>query len=335
MKNSDSYKMGEQLFLDIWNKWGAPREITDNKDINNFLNEIIEVSDGLVILDHFSHINFDYIKYIKYQNPYTLLYWKDHDVLRQKYITNTISADELYDWQFDGFVTYSYMLLHINKLKFVQKGSHLFILILLHVIPNKKIKRFLIGPQDELILEDDNKANLYKEFDFYEGKKQDLKKHFCFVNNLPYYTCLIQPKENNVDTLYSRKILLFETIQEIENRMNKVHRSLTQISEYEYDDLYSQGNTIRRILEYSLKFFCLFKNIEIRLDDKYGHIKLGDLKKEINNGYYGVIIKQSLVNIANELSHDSGVVFTKDELLKFWKDVMELLKDLVVEIFKN
>ncbi|MFC4323697.1 hypothetical protein [Litchfieldia salsa] len=336
MVNNIEYKMSEQLFLDVWNKWDAPEELSNSVDISNFLNELIKESDGLVILDHFSYINFDYIEYIKHQNQYTLLYWKDYDVLRKKFVDKSISQEEIEEWLIDGNVTYLYMLLHINKLKFVKvNNNHLCILFLLHLIPNKKVKHFLMGPNDELILEDDNKEDLYKEFDFIEGPKEEYRRHLCLVNNLPYYTCLIQPKEYNLDTIYSRRILLNETIQEIENRMKRVLNSLSGIDDFEYDELYAQGNTIRRILEYSLKFFCLYKGIEIKLDDKYGHISLGDLKKEIKRGNLGFNIKPQLINTANEMSHDSGVIFSKDEIINFWEDVMKVLKSVELEILKN
>ncbi|MGH0499021.1 hypothetical protein ACQVPI_22495 [Bacillus wiedmannii] len=335
MDSTINYKMGEKLFLDIWNRWGSPSEISNNEEINAFLNELMTESDGLVNLDHFSHINFDFIKYIKYKKPYTFLYWKDFDELRKKYLEGNLTEDEGIDWQIHDFANYSYMLLHINKLKFVKIKDHLFILFLMHLIPKKKIKKFLIGPNDELIFEDDNKDDLYNELDFYEGKKEELNKHICFVNNLPYCTCLIQPKENHSDTLFSRKLLLVETLVEIQRRMVKVHKTIREIYEYEYDDLYAQGNTIRRILEYTLKFFCLFKEIEIKIDEKYGYIKLGELKKEINKSDLGIEVKQELVNIANEMSHDSGVVFSKDELFSFWKDVMELIKSVKLIIMES
>lgn len=320
------YKMSEKLFLDIWEKWGSPKEIINGKDVYNFLKEVIEKSEGLVILDHFSHINYDNIHSIQYEEPYTKIYWKDFDHYRKKFLEQTLNEDEQMIWFVNGYGTYLYMLLHINKIKFVKVKNHLFILFLLNLIPHKTTKQLLLKKSNELISEEIFKDVLYREYSFWEGDKKDAIKHICIVNNLPYYTCLIQSKEGNYPTTVSKQLLLLTTLEEIAERMNKVKESIIKTDQYAYDDLFSQGNTIRRIMEYSLKFLCLYKEIEMEIDEKYGYVKLGELKKVLNKEFAELNIEQSLVNIANELSHDSGKTFSKDEISDFWKEVKELLE---------
>jgi hypothetical protein len=329
------YELSEKLFLDIWEKWGRPQELTNSKEIAEFLNEIIEKSKGYVILDHFSHINYDNINRIEYKEPYTLIYWQDNNKYREKYLSQTISEDELMVWQINGFATYIYMLLHIKKLKFVKIGSHLFILFMVNLIPPKIIKQFLLKPPNKLISEENNKESLYKEFIFWEGDQKDCIKHMCIVNNLPYYTCLLQPKERNFDTLFSQILLLSETLNDITERMDRVYESLVKLNDFDYDELFSQGNKVRRILEYALKFFCLYTGIELKIDEKYGHVKLRDLKNEINKHYEQLNINKELIITANELSHDSGEVFSKEEVINFWKEAKELLDQIKIIIMKN
>lgn len=329
------YELSEKLFNDIWESLGKPKELTEGKEIFNFLDDVIEKSKGYVILDHFSHINYDNIHSIKYEDPYTYIYWKDNNTYREKYLKKTINEDEMMFWQMDGYATYSYMLLHIQKIKFIKLGSHLVIIFLLNLIPSKKVKKTLLKSGNELISEENNKNDLYKEIMFWEGDKEQCKKHIAIVNNLPYYSCLIQPKEGCFDTVISKKILLNETINEIYERMQKVHSTLLSLNDYEYDDLFSQGNTIRRILEFALKFLCIYRSIELNIDEKYGHIKLGELRKEINARYDTISITQGLVNIANELSHDSGEVFSKEEVVGFWEDVNGLLEQVKEILLKN
>lgn len=319
------YELSEALFNDIWEEWGMPQQLTNGNEIYKLLNKIIKKSNGNVILDHFSHINYDNIHSIKYEAPFTYIIWKDNNTYRKKFLNKTISEDEIMFWKMDGYATYSYMLLHIQKIKFIKIKEHLSVIFLLNLIPKKTVKQLLLHSSNELISEENYKNDLYKEFMFWEGEKEQCVKHIALVNNLPYYSCLIQPKEGNFSTTVSKQILLNETINEIYERMHKVKKSLEILNDYDYDDLFSHGNTIRRILEYALKFMCIYKDIELNIEEKYGHVKLGELRKEINKRYESINIKQGLINIANELSHDSGQVFSKEEVIEFYEEVNELL----------
>ena len=74
-------------------------------------------------------------------------------------------------------------------------------------------------------------------------------------------------------------------------------------------------------------------NIHIKIEDKYGYIELGDLKKVLKKS--NIEIPQPLINMANELSHDSGVQFTKDDLLEFYDNVNALISTLSQTISQN
>lgn len=328
------YEMSELLFLDIWEEWQKPSEISDGEKIRDFLNQIIDKSRGLFILDHFSNINYDHVTSVKYKKPFLEIYWKDLNEYREKYLRKELTDDDQMIWCVHGYSTYMYMLLNINKIKFVKKGVHLYILFLTNLIPEKLSKKHLLDKNNELIDKENYKNLLYNKFTFFEGDKNLLIKHDCIVNNLPYFSCLIQPKENNKSTGYSRNLLLIETLKEISNRMERVLNSLSLIDEFDYDELFSSGNKIRRILEYCLKFLCIYKNLNLDIEKKYGFIKLGDLKKEIKANYNNLRFDQSLINTANELSHDSGKIFEKEEVIKFWNEVNDLIEE-VYDIILN
>ena len=51
------YEMSEKLFLDIWEKYECPEEVSDPLTIYNILNDIIVKSKHWIVLDHYSHIN--------------------------------------------------------------------------------------------------------------------------------------------------------------------------------------------------------------------------------------------------------------------------------------
>ena len=38
-----NYELSEQLFLDLWNKFGTPTEILEKPQINKFLTELVRV----------------------------------------------------------------------------------------------------------------------------------------------------------------------------------------------------------------------------------------------------------------------------------------------------
>ena len=58
--------MSEKLFMDIWEKYGCPEEVSVPLTIYNILNDIIVKSKHWIVLDHYSHINFDEVKKVEY-----------------------------------------------------------------------------------------------------------------------------------------------------------------------------------------------------------------------------------------------------------------------------
>lgn len=334
-----THEMSQRLFMDIWEKYGYKKEIFNKEEIYNFLNDIVIESKGLVILDHFSNINFDNLEKIEYKEPYMNFHWRNHEEYRKKYINKTLSEFEMLEWGIWGYSTYSYIMMDIKKIRVVNKKGHLFILLHPNLTTSKNIEKTLIGSNNTLISKENNKDELYTQYMFWEGNVQDCIKHICTVSNLPYYVCLLQPKEGcTPNSNVSKELLLIATFGEINERIDKVYNSINQIDEYEYDELFSKGNTIRRIIEYTLKYLCIYKKIEIKgkdLEDNYGDILLGALKKTINTTFEELNINQSFINIANELSHDSGEIFSKDEILEFCNDAKLLVDEIQKIIFKK
>ncbi|MFJ7842058.1 hypothetical protein ACIQXG_21760 [Lysinibacillus sphaericus] len=331
--SSFPYELSENLFLDLWEEFGRKEYLIDPVEINGFLTRLIDLSKRDVNLDQFSLANYDNIIRIEYEKPYTKIYWKNLEDFRGKYLDGSLDKFEEQTWKAFGYGTYLYTLTHISKLKFIQEGNHLFVLILSNLIPVRAAQKALIKPnRDELINLEINKTEFYREYSFWEGDKSDCKKHICIVNNLPYYSCLIQPKQGVSSVEKSKKIMLFETVNEALIRMEKTKNILNSLDKFEYDQIFAQGNTIRRILEYTLKLYCISKGIELDIDTNYGYVTLGHLMKKINNSQGNINIETSLVKTANELSHDSGEVFSKEEVIEFWNDSKEILEQIHTEI---
>ena len=327
------YETSEQLFLDIWEKYGAPNEVDDTDVIFNILNDLVNESKHLIVLDHYSNINFDEVIKVEYDSENSLfkLYWLDNNKYREAALNHEISEMDAMLWNISGYCTYEYIAVDINKLKFVNVHGHLFVLIQANMNTEKELKNKVIGKKE--IIEIENCTDeLYSRYIFWEDKEALIKVD-CIANNLPYYVCVVQPKERIPNTMFSKQLLLINTIKEINNRLEKVYKSLL-VDELDRDELFAKGNTIRNIMEYALKHYCVIFKIKLEIEKKYGYIELGDLRKKIKSERE-IEITQGLINTANELSHDSGKKYKREDIVDFYKEVRELLNELQQSMYKK
>lgn len=190
------YETSEQLFIDIWQKYGSPDEVDDADIIFNILNDLVTVSKHKIVLDHYSHINFDEIIKVEYdkENSIFKLYWLDNNKYRLANLNHELSEMESMVWWTSGYCTYEYLAVDINKIKFFKKDEHIFVLIQANMITEKELRKKVIG-KNEVIEIENCTDELYARYTFWEGNKDDLIKVECIANNLPYYVCVIQPKE--------------------------------------------------------------------------------------------------------------------------------------------
>lgn len=313
------YEISEKLFLNLKNKYAVTNgdSIINPTSIYEFLNHLIEATAGDVNVDHYSLKNYDYIEKIEPYGSYLKIVFKNFGITLGKMNEKSIYGD----------FTSIYSLCQIEKIKFIVEEQHVFVLVKTQMIPTKKLKKEFE--------KDGFKVNLNKyNHEFYHEyilEKKD-EKQKCLVHNLPYYSFLIQPKEGQKPLKDSKKIILKENLINVQERIDKVKQLLDETEEYDYDQIFAQGNTIRRILEYTFKFYCIFREIDLKIDSQYGQLNLGKLKPEINDLQGNIVIEQRLINIANELSHDSGEVFSKEEVIEFWNDVKRLLEQIHREI---
>lgn len=321
------YETSEQLFIDIWQKYGSPDEVDDADIIFNILNDLVTVSKHKIVLDHYSHINFDEIIKVDYdkENSIFKLYWLDNNKYRLANLNHELSEMDSMIWWTSGYCTYEYLAVDINKIKFFKKDKHIFVLIQANMITEKELRKKVIG-KNEVIEIENCTDELYARYIFWEGNKDDLIKVECIANNLPYYVCVIQPKERIPSTGFSKRLLLLCTLKEINERLQKVWKAL-QLGDLDRDELFSKGNTIRNIMEFALKHFCVMFNIPIDIEQKYGYIELGDMRKKIK-AEVDIEITQGLIITANELSHDSGKKYSLEDIKLFYADVKELIDGL-------
>lgn len=330
----NDYETSEQLFIDIWQKYGSPHELDDADIIFNILNDLVTVSKHKIVLDHYSNINFDEIIKVEYdkENSIFKLYWLDNNKYRLANLNHELSEMDSMIWWASGYCTYEYLAVDINKIKFVKIDKHIFVMIQANMITEKEIRKRVIG-KNEIIEIDKCTNELYSRYTFWEGNKDDLIKIECIANNLPYYVCVVQPKERIPSTFFSKKLLLLCTLKEINERLKKVWNAL-QVENLDRDELFSKGNTIRNIMEYTLKHFCVIYDIPMNIEQKYGYIELGELKNKVKDEIH-IEIPQRLINTANELSHDSGKKYSLDDIKDFFKEVKTLIDEIQSYICKK
>jgi len=317
----------EKSVYNIWCSFGSPHEINNSTDIENFLRQIIEQAGKHLLFDHFSGMNYDYIDDIVFEKGYTKIIWKNFDNFRKDYLNKQLSDSDFLEWQIFGYSTQIYFATKIQKLKIINHNNHLFILIKPLYETKKQIKKNILGSNTEITYYEDL-SDLECELKYMVGSEKEWLFETCKFSNLPYYSSLIQPRAHQGSIYFSKKLCFSATIEEILNRLDRINKYIdTYNSDTDPDDISEKGNTIRSIMELALKYCCVLFNSKLEIEDKYGHILLGELRKEVEK--FGILISQSFVNTANILSHDSGKNVTLDELIAFRNDANDIIQNII------
>ncbi len=330
------YPLSEKAFINTWIEFGCPKEIKDCEKMSEFFQLLIENTKGKFIVDHITAGNYDCVNSIEYAEPYTIIKWHDFNNYRLKYLNKELDEFDGLSWSVFGYATYDYILTTIHKIKFIKKGNHLYIGILSRLTDLNEYNKWLEKNNYSVINIDDS-DEFEIEYSYWEGEPSQQKKHICRVNCLPFYTNLIQPKENACSSYHSKAILIIYSYEEIKKRLNETNNLLAKINPEDEDSLQDIGNRIRRILEYSLKYCCACKGICLGLTDKYEHISLGKLRKKVNETFSDKehLISQSIVNKANEFSHDSGKIIQKQDVELFCNKAIELINKIYTDILSE
>ena len=146
------YETSEQLFIDIWEKYGFPDEVDDADVIFNILNDLVIESKHRIVLDHYSHINFDEIIKVEYdkENSIFKLYWLDNNKYRIANLKHELSEMDSMIWFVSGYCTYEYLAVDINKIKFFKKNNHIFVMIQANMITEKELRKKVIGKNETI-----------------------------------------------------------------------------------------------------------------------------------------------------------------------------------------
>lgn len=322
MLDKDEYQMSEKAFLNVWNKYGCPEEINGVKECYSFMEDIMSETRGLVIVDHFSGMNYDHIERIELRDNLILIYWKDFEL-------NPLPEEWLYE--VFGYVTYKYTLCDLRKIKFFNVDGHLYVLFMPNVISVDKAQSLLgtrnLERDKEVIIDD-----LNDDFEIRFRFIRENKIHECTIAKFPYYSFLIQPKERELHTGFSNEILMLETLRDAKSRLNAALHSLRMVDEHDVDGISSSGNRVRTILESVIKYYCLHKRYSLPLSN-YGDNLLGKLRKHLKDKKDSLIeiFSNELLREANEFSHDSGILHSKIKV----RELVFKVDEIIEEIFKR
>lgn len=145
---------------------------------------------------------------------------------------------------------------------------------------------------------------------------KDNKINECILHNLPFFSFLLQPKEKARDAGFSQNILMYATLDYVNNRLEKVKSKTNVVDQYDFDEIRASGNIIRTILESLVKYYSIYHGYSLP-EDHYGNNLLGKLKKNLKDDDLMVqYLKQEMINLANEFSHDTGKACSKVDLIK-------------------
>ena len=321
----DPITQGTKIFSKIHQEIGK-NSITDTREFEDFLKKLISQTKGLVIVDFLDANNWDYIKSfeIDHETKKVCINWHDYRKITEseenKYIRSMVFPGDV-----DG-LTFDFQELRLIKVGDISIFSFRGYAVSskeVGIIMSKDTTQFkVIEDSDNFSVEIVRKIN--NEWQTYR------------YLNTPIFSTLIIPKDLNINASVSKKILFAFNIENSIERINRVDFDLNEKDE-EVDFICEKSNTLRRIMENILKIECCYRYKQIRVKKSYSELLLGDLvgliKKFRSEGEK--VNLNSIVRLANELSHDSGKPVTKIKALQLVTLVKDYCEALDREIHAN
>ncbi|MCB0283888.1 MAG: hypothetical protein KDF60_14980 [Calditrichaeota bacterium] len=314
----DPIKEGKKLFKKIGDEF-CSKTLSDLNDIEKFLNELINKTRGLVIVDFLDTSNWDKIEKfeINKETGQLTIFWRDY---RGK--EESVSEKESRKFVFPASV---YKLsLFINTIEPFRVGEFPIFFINGYTKTLKEIKKLYSHDSAEL--------NIIKESFFEKRIARKVNDNFEVINFhcTPIYSIAILPKNFHVSTHVSKTLLYLHNIEHSISRLAQTNDSLNNLKESDIDGISEKVNSTRRILESILKIECCFRNVV--LNKNYSQVLLGDLFKALRDEKDETtkLLFGRLAELLNKFSHDSGHPVIVDEA-----KLVVLLVMTYATIFKN
>lgn len=321
----DPIRQGTEIFNKIHQEIGK-NLITDTREFETFLNNLISQTAGLVIVDFLDAGNWDNIKSfeINHETRRVNINWHDyrkaHESDEDKNMRSMVFPGDVDGLTFD-----------FQELRLIKIGDISIFSFRGYAVSSREVEKIMKKDTEQFKLVDDSDNFSVETVRKINGEWQTYK-----YLNTPIFSTLIIPKDLNISASISKKILFAFNLDNSKERINKVDSDLTT-GEDEIDFICEKANTLRRIMENILKIECCYRYRQIRVKKSYSELLLGDLVGLIKD-FRSEAEKSnlnSIVRLANELSHDSGKLVTKGKALQLVTLVKDYCEALDREIYAN
>ncbi len=282
----DMTKSTTENFKKIKQRYGVS-ETEDITQAKSIIKDIIDITDGLVIVDFLNGASFDSLEFVEENNGILSLYWIYSR--ESKLGPHNIRVD-----------------LDFEKLMFLDIEENLSIVIKGQSKGYKELKNYYYSLKSTKNNVDLRDKNLFFIYNFKFDRVQNGGLENFHVDFLPwrYYSLIILPKKTVRPAFLSEVYLISSNFSEIENRIRLTYERFKKDDIKNEDDLSQYVVRYRKIFENLLKFVCLYERLMFNIS--YEKDMLGDLI-DILKGKIDEEIRDEIKTIRdslNPLSHE-------------------------------
>jgi hypothetical protein len=326
----DPIEHGNAIFDDILKNY--PSQISDFNQAKLLLENVINATQGWVIVDFLDYANWDRLTRIEVDNSNALFYLIEHEAGEHGQIeTNPTKGHR------DGLI-----------LKFkdmVTYHSELFSAICIRGYTLKKnlVRKILTKGSTEFSIP----TFRHRNFAFTVERTFNKIKETFDVLNSPIYSVAILPKNTYLGSDESQELLFTLNFNNCLERLLKRKEQLMLADNDDEDTICEKANTGRRIFEFVLKIeCCLIEHYAFLLGyDAKNQASFPNDYDKLSLGILSGLIKKNkpinrqqdlekIISFCNELSHDSGHAIIKDEAIDLF-DIMISYTSELVELIKS
>lgn len=322
---------GRAIFQELRDIYG--KSIDDFDAIDKFFKDLMRETNGWVIVDFLDTDNWDCIRDVQIDKEKGVLklYWQlpAKDPVGEQMRKMVFSTD------------YYLMILKLKNVHLVSDSKKQCFAICVngYTWPKNEYKKYVVENGWQVSQPDESSSFFSTDY----LRLKDKTTEFVRILKTPIRSFWIIPKDLSISHTHSKKLLYLYNLQLCSNDLDK---ALTQAQKVlkkqlpkddEDDEIKLMGNKMRQRAESLFKLMlcfyhekCGFKAEDYNSTQRLLGVLISELKKTV---YTNEIDKEKLntiVRIANDLSHDSGTPVEESNLLELYSLLKYFIKD-----FKN
>lgn len=287
------------IFKSIADKM-PPDGISDKTDIRAFFDELLKLTNGLVIVDFLDTASWDVIeKYALSDDGLLDLTWHDYREKQER-----PEEKKLREFIFPG--DRHALALYVDSIIPIAGTHGAIFLINSYSKTEKEIRALYSKNADDFH---------YEDASFFE--KRVLRRtsgllEFIDFHCTPIYSLALIPKRTGIKSHDSRFILYRFNCEQSLARLEKVSSALQALGLRDRDEISASVVTARRVFEFVLKVECCYAELEVT--KSYSGMLLGDLMTVVKRGKDDKVRAElgRIAELANNFAHDTGKPVSKD-----------------------